>query len=350
MSWSATWKRTRKPSSRDDCSAATSGCLWAEARRTGTMNPLRYPYRFGFSIVDDTDLARLETVKPVYDLLAELGVRTTKTVWPLRRDNPGNPSSEAHTLEDARYAEWIRSLSQEGFEIAFHGASGESNPRLKTIRALDRFAKVVGHLPSMYINHDGNRDNLYWGVARFDLLAVRAALLSAKGRSRRSFTGHSAGSEFFWGDLCREHIRYSRNMTFSGVINLRTVNPTMPYRDERRPFVKRWFSSCDASTPQCFVDLLSTRNLERLQDERGICILYTHFGDGFSNGGEVIEPVASALRHVASLPGRFVPATQLLDEICDPGGGTEAPLLPSPERMRMEYTWLYQRLRERRSS
>jgi hypothetical protein len=202
----------------------------------------------------------------------------------------------------------------------------------------------------MHINHDGNRDNLYWGVARFDSPVVRTALLCAKGRSRKSFVGHRADSEFFWGDLCRKHIRYSRNMTFTGVINLRTVNPTMPYRDARRPLVRRWFSFCDAATLQRFVDLLSTRNLERLQDERGICILYTHFGDGFSKDGEVIEPVASALRHVASLPGRFVPATQLLDEICDPGGGTEAPLLPSPERMRMEYTWLYQRLRERRTS
>jgi hypothetical protein len=314
------------------------------------MNPLRHPYRFGFSIVDDTDQARLETVKPVYDLLTRLGLRTTKTVWPFRCDDPGNPNSEAHTMEDASYAEWVRALSQDGFEIAIHGASAESNPRAKTIRGLDRFERVVGYLPSVHINHDQNRDNLYWGAARFDSPAIRASVLCAKGKSRRSFVGHRAGSVFFWGDFCQKHIRYSRNMTFTGVINLRTVNPTMPYRDERRPLVRRWFSSCDAATPRRFVDLLSTENLERLQDERGICILYTHFGDGFSNGGEVIEPVASALRHVASLPGRFVPATQLLDEICDPGGGTEAPLLPSPERMRMEYTWLYQRLRERRTS
>jgi hypothetical protein len=311
---------------------------------------LLHPYRFGFSIVDDTDGARLESVRPVYDLLVKLQLRTTKTVWPFRGADNGDARSEAHTLEDVPYAEWVRTLSDEGFEIALHNASCVSNRRSKTVRALDRFVQVVGHLPAMHINHDGNLDNLYWGVARFDSLLVRAAQLGAKGGSRRTFAGHRAGSEFFWGDLCRKHIRYSRNMTFSRVINLRTVNPTMPYRDERRPFVRRWFSSCDASTPERFIGLLTPQNIERLQEERGICILYTHFGAGFTEGGNVVEPVAAALRRVSALPGRYVPASQLLDEICDCGADGQAPVLPKAERMRMEYTWLYQRSKERRTS
>jgi len=35
--------------------------------------------RFAFTIVDDTDWAAVERVKPVYDLLARLGLKTTKT-------------------------------------------------------------------------------------------------------------------------------------------------------------------------------------------------------------------------------------------------------------------------------
>ena len=314
------------------------------------MNPLQYPYRFGFSIVDDTDGALLGTVKPVYDLLARLGFRTTKTVWPLRCNSPGNPNSEAHTLEDASYAEWVRALSQDGFEIAIHGASAESNPRAKIIRGLDRFEQVIGHLPSIHINHDQNQDNLYWGVARFDSPVIRAAVRGAKGKSRGFFVGHRPGSGSFWGDLCQKHIRYSRNLTFTGLINLRAVNPTTPYHDEKRQFVKAWFSACNAATPRQFVELLSARNLERLQDEHGICILYTHFAGGFVSGGEVVGPVATALKCLAGLPGRYVPVTQLLDESLGPDSVAHVPRLPTSERMKMEYTWLRQRLIERRTS
>jgi hypothetical protein len=38
--------------------------------------------RFAFTIVDDTDDATVQKVRPVYDFLLELGIRSTKTVWP----------------------------------------------------------------------------------------------------------------------------------------------------------------------------------------------------------------------------------------------------------------------------
>ena len=58
---------------------------------------------FAFTIVDDTDESTIENTKPVYDVLAGLGFRTTKTVWPLR------PHTKGHypygSLEDDRYRE-----------------------------------------------------------------------------------------------------------------------------------------------------------------------------------------------------------------------------------------------------
>ena len=44
---------------------------------------------FNFSIFDDADNGTVENTAPVYRLLEELGLRTTKSVWPLR--GPGNP-------------------------------------------------------------------------------------------------------------------------------------------------------------------------------------------------------------------------------------------------------------------
>ena len=39
---------------------------------------------FAFSVFDDTDSQTLEKGKAVYALLADLGFRTTKSVWPIR--------------------------------------------------------------------------------------------------------------------------------------------------------------------------------------------------------------------------------------------------------------------------
>lgn len=47
------------------------------------MNEFPENKRFAFAIHDDTDLSTIENVGPIYRLLAELGMRTTKSVWPL---------------------------------------------------------------------------------------------------------------------------------------------------------------------------------------------------------------------------------------------------------------------------
>ena len=55
--------------------------------------------RFAFTIFDDTDVGTLESLRPIYDLLAQLGLRTTKTVWPL--DYLGSSAfAGSVTLED----------------------------------------------------------------------------------------------------------------------------------------------------------------------------------------------------------------------------------------------------------
>ena len=38
---------------------------------------------FAFTVFDDTDNATVERVSPVYALRTDLGLRTTKSVWPL---------------------------------------------------------------------------------------------------------------------------------------------------------------------------------------------------------------------------------------------------------------------------
>jgi hypothetical protein len=84
------------------------------------VNMSRFPdhCRFAFTIVDDTDNCTLDNIGPVYRLLAELGFRTTKTVWSL--PNVPGGSFGGCTLQDPAYRMFIRKLSEQEFEIGMH--------------------------------------------------------------------------------------------------------------------------------------------------------------------------------------------------------------------------------------
>lgn len=202
--------------------------------------------RFAFTVIDDTDVATVANVKPIYDLFHELGMRTTKTVWPVRCPEGSRAFGKSQTLEDDDYREFIVELRERGFEITWHGATMESSRRERTVAALDQFHRTVGGYPRIHVNHSHNRENIYWGSGRIDAPVLRALFARFAGRPAGYFLGHEQGSPYYWGDLCEQHVTYSRNLTFNE-INLARVNPSMPYRDPARPLAPFWFSG---STPR----------------------------------------------------------------------------------------------------
>jgi len=305
--------------------------------------------RFAFTVMDDTDDATLENVAPIYRLLESLGMRTTKTVWSVSCPEGSPNFAMAETMDDPAYAEFVVDLQRRGFEIAFHNATMESSTRERTIRALALFASTFGGAPRVHANHSFNRENLYWGRDRIDQPLLRAAYAASLRLPQDFYLGHRGGSPFFWGDLCAEHIEYVRNLTFAD-INLRNVNPSMPYRDPRRPYGNWWFSSSDAENADAFVELVSEENQDRLEQEGGVCIVATHFGKKFCEGGRVRPDVERLLRRLASRPGWFVPVGQLLDHLRARRTGER---LPRAEWRRMQWLWardvVARRLAERRA-
>src|SRR5262249_36108428 len=141
--------------------ACDSGCL---------MTPLAFPNgkRFAFTILDDTDVATVENVGPVYRLFEDLGMRTTKTVWSMGCPEGSPDFSTSQTLEDQDYRSFAVDLQQRGFEIASHGATMESSTRERTVAGLERFRQIFGSYPRIHVNHSYNRENIYWGTARLD--------------------------------------------------------------------------------------------------------------------------------------------------------------------------------------
>src|SRR5262245_48590889 len=114
---------------------------------------------FAFTIFDDTDSQTVGNVGPVYSLLADLGLRTTKSVWPLRGDK--TPRNGGSTCEDTDYLRWVLNLQRQGFEIALHNVTFHTSPRDFTIRGIDRFRDLFGHYPYSMANHTGCQEDIY---------------------------------------------------------------------------------------------------------------------------------------------------------------------------------------------
>src|SRR5215469_9730241 len=165
---------------------------------------------FAFSIFDDTDQSTLQNIRPVYRLLRDLGFRTTKSVWPLA-PAPGARFGGS-TLQDRDYLDYVRSGTA---------------PREIIERGFAEFRSRIGEDPSCHANHSDNRENIYWGSSRLSRAVSRFLYnLRDRYRQRGYFQGDVPDSRYFWGDLCKQRIRYVRNFVFNE-INLERINPTL---------------------------------------------------------------------------------------------------------------------------
>ncbi len=133
----------------------------------------------------------------------------------------------------------------------------------------------------MQINHASNPDNIYWGVERYTQ-PLRSLMKLVYG-NRRNYFGTEPSSEYFWGDISKKHFKYIRNHTFNGINTLK-YDPKMPYRVKSKDkYSNYWFSSSDGHTVEEFNNLVTPKNMKRLESEGGLCIVYTHFASGFQD-------------------------------------------------------------------
>ncbi|MEW5875056.1 MAG: hypothetical protein AB1752_07755 [Candidatus Zixiibacteriota bacterium] len=305
------------------------------------MSRINWPdgKRFAFTVFDDTDLATKRNVTEVYELLYELGFRTTKSVWPLA--GPGDARLSGDTCSDQQYLNWVLDLQQKGFEIGFHGATYHTSDRGQTRAGFLEFAHRFGPSPVTMAAHSMNAENIYWGADR--LTGMNRCIYNCLTRFQRrgKFRGHVPTDPLFWGDICEEHVKYHRNFVFADINTIRMC-PMMPYHDTKRPHVRYWFASSDGHDLPTYNRLLSQRNVERLASEGGACIVYTHFGAGFWTADGVDQMFERSMRTLAKLDGWFVPVGVLLDFLIEQGAGRN---IKDAERARLERRWLIDKLR-----
>ena len=259
-------------------------------------------------------------------------------VWPggpfrqgtSRSDSCANPVYLAHALE----------TQGRGFEIGFHGAALRTSEREATRQALDDFKRYFGHDPSAMANHFDNSEAIYWGPARLSGIP-KLIYKAATGRQRANrFFGQVEGHPLFWGDLCQQRIQYCRNFVFKQINTLKMC-PEMPYHDPDRPFVRQWYAGSEGADAGKFLATISEANQDLLEAEGGACVMYTHFGKGFVQNGQLNPRFRELMTRLSRKGGWFVPVSELLAHIRAQRGEH---VLSDSERSRLEWTWLLQKL------
>ncbi len=294
---------------------------------------------FAFTVFDDTDFATLENVREVYSLLTDHGFRTTKSVWPIR----GNKKTYigGSTCEEEDYLSWVIHLKKIGFEIALHNVTYHSSCRDETIRGIERFNELFGHYPKSMANHACCHESIYWGNNRLTGFYEFIYKLLTRNHYNGLFRGHIKGNKYFWGDICKEKIKYVRNFVFPEINTLEAC-PMMPYHDPKRPLVNCWFASSEGPDVNTFNQCITEQNQNRLEEEGGVCIMYTHFANGFYENECINSRFKFLLKRLSRKNGWFVPVSTLLDYLIEVKGYHH---LTDKERRRLERKWLLHKIR-----
>lgn len=291
---------------------------------------------FAFTVFDDPDAQTLGGVRGIYDFLADAGLRTTVGVWPCGPTRERNSYGE--TCANTEYRRYIEDLSHAGFEVGYHNTTPHSSFRHEIADGLDRFATFFGNNPITMANHY-NAEAIYWGKDR--LSGPRQTIYRAATLGRQNlFYGHIEKSKHFWGDLCKDKIRFCRNFAYHNIDTLRAC-PWMPYHDPDRHHVNYWFASSDGATITSFLRLLSEENQDALEAGGGACIVYTHFGLGFLQDGALDTRFRLLIDRLKRMNGWFVPVATLLDYLLLQR--TES-VITARQRRDMEWRWLGRKL------
>ena len=190
----------------------------------------------------------------------------------------------------------------------------ELDPRRDDPR-LETFAAIFGRYPLSAANHTGLAEGIYWADKRLTGVNALAYNLLTGWRNRGVYWGEMPGNRFFWGDVCRERIKYYRNFVFEDVNTIKTC-PLMPYHDARRPLVRNWFAASNGVDCDRFNRCLSEQNQDRLEEESGACVMYTHFAFRFMQNGRIEPRFRKQMERLAKKDGWFAPVG---DAVGSPG-------------------------------
>ncbi len=278
----------------------------------------RYPAGkgFAFTITEDPDYSKMADMEVMYEFIESLGMKTSIAVWVMQGQHGSGSQGRASntrglTTNNPIYYERLLDLKKNGFEICLHTVSAGNDLREETIEGYEIFQRKFGAYPRININHANNLENIYWGKNRFSNPMFSAIY----GIWAERYQGDEPGSKYFWGDICRSKTNYVRSWATDNV-NTLAVNKSMPYHLPDKPYVNGWFGCSDGYNCEKFLRLISDRNIDKLIQEKGTCIVYTHFAYGFVDDHLALnERFKEQMQKLSKKNGWFVPASTILDRL-----------------------------------
>lgn len=293
-----------------------------------------------FTIIDDTDDAFLENIKPIYDFLTDKKIFITKTVWVYP---PRDSASKGDSLSNPEYLQYILELKERGFEIALHNVGSGDYKKSEILAGLEKYKEFIGEYPKIHINHSYNLDNIYCGYKRFGFPFNH--ILKVLYPNYKNFSGEDELSPYFWGDIHKRIIKFNRNYEFDK-INILKINPEIPYKDNRyRKYSNYWFSAAFAPNQWCFNHIVNKKTIDKLDEEGGVCILYTHLGYYMATG-EIDKGFVERINYISSKgTGLYIPVSEVLEYLLKVRGNER--YLTSFKRFKLELLHLSTRFKYR---
>lgn len=92
---------------------------------------------------------------------------------------------------------------------------------------------------------------------------------------------------------------------------------------------------------ETFNKCISEAQQDRLEQEHGACIMYTHFAAGFLEHGKINGRFRILMERLSRKNGWFVPVHDLLEHLRRTNGDR---IISAPERRRLERRWLLEKM------
>ena len=288
---------------------------------TWSISPYPNDHNFAFTIINDVDGGYSKRLAPLFDTFDNLGLRITTTAFCFTI----NPDHEKHdqdnlnehgrqspeffgpenvplTVDSERL--FYKQLSKRGHEIGMHSPSRGSDTRQQLKQGFEYFRGIFGSYPKIYVEHDC-RNN----------------------KEAQSNEGADPSSAFYCTDLLNQYgswiwidgacaLTDQRHEKFYDILAA-DGSPFNEFARKTYGIVKGFIRSgkWENSTGEGFLQWYSKANIDDLEKNRGLALVYTHLDRRWLDREtrRMREPIRQRLEYLVSKDGWFVPASVILD-------------------------------------
>ena len=323
------------------------------------ISPYPNGHRFAFTIIHDADDAYSERLAPLFRVFDKYGFKLSISVFAFWNKDEANkflykntPSdrlfyeARAVPLEEKSEQDFYKKLASKGHEIGLHSASNLTDTREDTQRAFEYFRDVFGYYPKIYIEHrdadnkecvqnkGSHPESNYYIV---DILnrygpwvwIISPSALPYEGRGNYFNILDSSSLIFsdtalqYWGVL-REFLKTGNFDLYNGELYLTMIKGGTPfdtYALKKYGIIKafRRTGRAEQANGEGFLKWYSKDNIDKLEKEGGIALVYTHMNSKWLDmkAREMRVEIKERLKYIASKDVWLASAGEILQRFKD---------------------------------